>query len=111
MKNAVLVGFKRSPFTIANKGLLAGVRPEDILSQVINDLVKTTNINKDDIEDINNGSALDSFINKYDLDYVVVSYESMILYKEEYLNEILKVLELNTLDSIDIHNGNQKYYD
>ena len=52
-----------------------------------------------------------SFINKYDLDYVVVSYESMILYKEEYLNEIFKVLELNTLDSIDIHNGNQKYYD
>ena len=50
-------------------------------------------------------------INKYDLDYVVVSYESMILYKEEYLNEILKVLELNILDSIDIHNGNQKYYD
>jgi len=35
----------------------------------------------------------------------------MILYKEEYLNEILKVLELNTLDSIDIHNGNAKYYD
>ena len=52
MTNAVLVGFKRSPFTIANKGLLANVRPEDILSQVINDLIKTTNINKDDIEDI-----------------------------------------------------------
>ena len=49
--NAVLVGFKRSPFTIANKGLLSKIRPEDILSQVINDLVKTTNINKDDIED------------------------------------------------------------
>ena len=52
MKNAVLVGFKRSPFTIANKGLLATLRPEDILSQVINDLVQTTNINKGDIEDI-----------------------------------------------------------
>ena len=50
--NTVLVGFKRSPFTIANKGLLSKIRPEDILSQVINDLVKTTNINKDDIEDI-----------------------------------------------------------
>ena len=53
MSNIVLVGFKRSPFTIANKGLLANVRPEDILSQVINDLIKTTNINKDDIEDDN----------------------------------------------------------
>ena len=47
MKSAVLVGFKRSPFTIANKGLLAGVRPEDILSQVINDLIKTTKIMQD----------------------------------------------------------------
>ena len=46
MRNVVLVGFKRSPFTIANKGLLASVRPEDILSQVINDLIETTNINK-----------------------------------------------------------------
>ena len=57
MKNAVLVGFKRSPFTIANKGLLASIRPEDILSQVINDLIKTTNINKEDIEDIIAGCA------------------------------------------------------
>ena len=57
MTNAVLVGFKRSPFTIANKGLLANVRPEDILSQVINDLIKTTNINKNDIEDIIAGCA------------------------------------------------------
>ena len=57
MTNVVLVGFKRSPFTIANKGLLANVRPEDILSQVINDLIKTTNINKDDIEDIITGCA------------------------------------------------------
>ena len=55
--NAVIVGFKRSPFTIANKGLLSTIRPEDILSQVINDLIKTTNINKDDIEDINAGCA------------------------------------------------------
>ena len=46
MSSAVIVGFKRSPFTIARKGNLANVRPEDILSQVINDLVKSTNINK-----------------------------------------------------------------
>ena len=52
MSSAVIVGFKRSPFTISRKGGLAEVRPEDILSQVINDLVKSSNINKDDIEDI-----------------------------------------------------------
>ena len=57
MSNAVVVGFKRSPFTIARKGELAKARPEDILSQVINDLVSATNINKDDIEDIITGCA------------------------------------------------------
>ena len=57
MSSAVIVGFKRSPFTISRKGCLAEVRPEDILSQVINDLVKSTNINKDDIEDIIAGCA------------------------------------------------------
>ncbi len=57
MSSAVIVGFKRSPFTISRKGALAEVRPEDILSQVINDLVKSSNINKDDIEDIIAGCA------------------------------------------------------
>ena len=57
MSSAVIVGFKRSPFTIARKGNLANVRPEDILSQVINDLVKSTNINKEHIEDIIAGCA------------------------------------------------------
>ena len=57
MPSAVIVGFKRSPFAIARKGNLANVRPEDILSQVINDLVKSTNINKVDIEDIIAGCA------------------------------------------------------
>ena len=57
MSSAVIVGFKRSPFTIARKGNLANVRPEDILSQVIIDLVKSTNINKDHIEDIIAGCA------------------------------------------------------
>ena len=57
MSSAVIVGFKRSPFTIAKKGDLATVRPEDILAQVINDLVKSTNINKIDIEDIIAGCA------------------------------------------------------
>ena len=57
MSSGVIVGFKRSPFAIARKGNLANVRPEDILSQVINDLVKSTNINKDHIEDIIAGCA------------------------------------------------------
>ena len=57
MSSAVIVGFKRSPFTIAKKGELAVVRPEDILAQVINDLVISTNVNKENIEDIIAGCA------------------------------------------------------
>ena len=69
--NTVLVGFKRSPFTIANKGLLSKIRPEDILSQVINDLVKTTNINKDDIEDIITGCAYPEGAQGYNIAKIV----------------------------------------
>jgi len=69
--NTVLVGFKRSPFTIANKGLLSKIRPEDILSQVINDLVKTTNINKDDIEDIIAGCAYPEGAQGYNIAKIV----------------------------------------
>ncbi len=57
MRNAVIVGFKRSPFTIARKGEMAEVRPEDILSQTINSLINETKINKNDIEDIITGCA------------------------------------------------------
>ena len=34
MRNAVIVGYKRSPFTFARKGEMANIRPEDILSQI-----------------------------------------------------------------------------
>tara|TARA_B100001540_G_scaffold34228_1_gene30228 strand:+ start:92 stop:1231 length:1140 start_codon:yes stop_codon:yes gene_type:complete len=71
MKNAVLVGFKRSPFTIANKGLLASVRPEDILSQVINDLVEKSKINKNDIEDIIAGCAYPEGAQGYNIAKIV----------------------------------------
>lgn len=57
MSSAVIVGFKRSPFTISRKGELANVRPEDILANVINDLITTTNVKKNDIEDIITGCA------------------------------------------------------
>ena len=71
MKNSVLVGFKRSPFTIANKGLLASVRPEDILSQVINNLVETSKINKNDIEDIIAGCAYPEGAQGYNIAKIV----------------------------------------
>ncbi len=57
MPKAVIAGFSRSPFTIANKGELVSARPEDILSEVIKDLVSNSKINPEDIEDIIAGCA------------------------------------------------------
>jgi len=57
MTNAVIVGYARSPFTIANKGDLVTVRPEDLLSEVLKDLISKTKINPEDIEDIIAGCA------------------------------------------------------
>ncbi|MEM7616972.1 MAG: thiolase family protein [Pseudomonadota bacterium] len=57
MVDVVIAGYKRSPFTQANKGFLASVRPDEIISQVIIDLVASTKINVNDIEDLILGSA------------------------------------------------------
>ena len=57
MRNSVIVGYKRSPFTFARKGEMANIRPEDILSQTINQLLNEIQINKNDIEDIITGCA------------------------------------------------------
>ncbi len=57
MRNAVIVGYKRSPFTFARKGEMSNIRPEDILSQTINQLLNEIQINKNDIEDIITGCA------------------------------------------------------
>ena len=57
MPKSVIAGYSRSPFTIANKGELVSVRPEDLLSEVIKDLVSKSKINPEDIEDIIAGCA------------------------------------------------------
>ena len=57
MAKAVIAGYSRSPFTIANKGELVSVRPEDLLAEVIKDLVIKSKINPEDIEDIIAGCA------------------------------------------------------
>jgi len=77
MSSAVIVGFKRSPFTISRKGGLAEVRPEDILSQVINDLVQSSNINKDDIEDIIAGCAYPEGEQSYNIAKIVTFMTGM----------------------------------
>lgn len=57
MKNVVICEFKRSPFTLANKGALAKVRPDDIVAQVTKAVVEGSGVNGDDIEDVIMGCA------------------------------------------------------
>lgn len=57
MKNVVIAGYCRSPFTPAQKGALAKVRPDDLAAQVIKALVSKTGVNPDDIEDLILGCA------------------------------------------------------
>lgn len=57
MKNVVIAGYCRSPFTPAQKGGLAKVRPDDLAAQVVKALVSKTEVNPDDIEDLILGCA------------------------------------------------------
>jgi len=57
MKNVVIAGFYRSPFTPAHKGLLSKVRPDDLAAQVIKGLINKTGVNPHDIEDLILGCA------------------------------------------------------
>jgi acetyl-CoA acyltransferase len=57
MKNVVIAGYARSPFTPAGKGALAGIRPDELVAQVVKALVQQSGINPDDIEDLILGCA------------------------------------------------------
>ena len=57
LRNVVIAGYVRSPFTLANKGALAGVRPDDLAAQVVAALVERTRVKPEDIEDLIVGCA------------------------------------------------------
>jgi acetyl-CoA acyltransferase len=57
MKNVVIAGYARSPFTLANKGALTRVRPDDLAAQVVAALVARTQVRPQDIEDLIVGCA------------------------------------------------------
>ena len=57
MKNVVIAGYCRSPFTPAHKGLLSTVRPDDLAAQVVKGLINKTGVNPHDIEDLILGCA------------------------------------------------------
>ena len=53
----VIAGYARSPFTLARKGGLARVRPDDLAAQVIRELIARTKVRPEDIEDVIMGCA------------------------------------------------------
>src|SRR5271157_4944068 len=57
MTQTVIAGYARSPFTLANKGALTRVRPDDMLAQVVRGLIEKTGVKPEDIEDIITGCA------------------------------------------------------
>jgi acetyl-CoA acyltransferase len=58
MKDVVIAGFVRSPFTLANKGELARVRPDDLAAQVVRGLLARTGVDAAEIEDLICGCAM-----------------------------------------------------
>jgi acetyl-CoA acyltransferase len=57
MKETVIAGFARTPFHFAKKGLLAGVRPDDLAAVAIRGLIDKTGIDPALIEDVLMGCA------------------------------------------------------
>ena len=57
MRNVVIAGYARSPFTPAKKGELARVRPDDLAAQTIRALVERSGVKPADIEDLLLGCA------------------------------------------------------
>ena len=57
MTNVVIAGYTRSPFTLANKGALARIRPDDLSARVIRALLDKTGVDPAEIEDIVLGCA------------------------------------------------------
>jgi acetyl-CoA acyltransferase len=57
MKNVVIAGYCRSPFTPANKGQLITVRADNLAAQVVKGLIKKTGVTPEDIEDLILGCA------------------------------------------------------
>ncbi|HUF77442.1 MAG TPA: thiolase family protein [Thermoanaerobaculia bacterium] len=57
MKNVVIAGYARSPFTPARKGELAKVRPDDLAAQVVRGLLERVPVAPEDLEDLIVGCA------------------------------------------------------
>ncbi len=57
MRNVVIAGYVRSPFTFAGKGELTKARPDELAAEVIKSLVQRSGVKVEDIEDVILGCA------------------------------------------------------
>ncbi|MDF1529334.1 MAG: thiolase family protein [Sedimenticola sp.] len=57
MKNIVIAGYARTPFTLSNKGALAKTRPDDLAAAAIKGLVERSGVDVEAIEDLILGNA------------------------------------------------------
>ncbi len=57
MKNVVIAGYARSPFTFASKGEMSKVRPDDLAARVVKALIERTGVKPEDVEDLIVGCA------------------------------------------------------
>ncbi len=71
--SVVICGYKRSPFTFANKGALAKTRPDDMAAAVIQSLVKETGVNPEHIEDLLMGCAFPEAEQGFNIARIVVN--------------------------------------
>lgn len=57
MKNVVIAGYCRTPFTLARKGALTKVRPDDLAAAAVKGLMERTSVDGKEIEDLILGCA------------------------------------------------------
>jgi acetyl-CoA acetyltransferase family protein len=57
MRNAVICGYVRTPFSFGGKGELTKVRPDDLATIAVKALIERTKVNVNDIEDLILGCA------------------------------------------------------
>lgn len=88
----------RDFYTTSQSGVNVGFRPHT------NTLSKAYQNTKESYK------RIFSFINKYDLDYVVINYESLIVSGEKYLNKMLDLIGLNNISDVGFRDENNKYY-
>ena len=71
MYKAVIAGYSRTPFTPAKKGELINIMPDELLSQIIKNLVSSSKIDPNEIEDVIIGCAFPEGEQGYNIGKIV----------------------------------------